>query len=192
MHRRSRLLTGLLLSCAAGIAQGQAYATDRGVWQAGGTARFSHQSASGGSGDVTTIALAPELAYFVAPGLALGVSAPFLYSWISGGHAISYGAGPTATYYFGTGTRTVYPYLGAAVGVTRNRLYASGIAAAVTTENLWSWEARAGAVRMIARNAGITGEVYFRHLHDAVDSGGGLQVALDEVGLRFGLGLFLY
>ena len=190
MSGRVGSLIGVLIVLDAAAAPAQSYATDRGVWQAGGVVRFSHQHGSGGLASITTLAVDPEIAYFVAPGLAVGAATPLLYSWLSGGHAVSYGAGPTATYYFGSGIRTLYPYVGASVALLRNRLYASGNA--VTTDNQWSWEARAGAVRLVARNAGITGEVYYRHLHETSTTTGTRRLALDEYGLRFGLGLFLY
>jgi hypothetical protein len=75
----------------------QTYAIDRGVWQPGGGATFSHGK-SDLAGETTSLSLGSGIGYFVLPDVLIRPGASFSYSNTSQGHSFNYGAGPGLAY----------------------------------------------------------------------------------------------
>jgi hypothetical protein len=185
----------LSLCILQSTARAQSFAVDRGVWQIGGSASFS--SSGGDSGERTTaLSLAPRLGFFVFPGLALGAMLPLHYVSESLGHSTGYGVGPELTYYFGRGSRRLYPYVGVSAllqWTTQKYSYPDDPTTRTSTFRGQVYEANAGAAALLARNVAVTGEAFYEDRHDRYSSTGSTsRVARDSYGVRFGVTVFVY
>lgn len=153
--RRLAILAGLLAALPAAAAA-QSYPTDRGSLLLGGGAGFSSSGTTVDGeeqGDrITSFNLSPSVQYFVVPGLALG--GDLSVSRFSDGEQsiTTYGGGPSASYYFGSGERPFYPFVSANVRLVRN---------SENDDSNLGYGASTGAVFMFNRSVGLRTSLYY-------------------------------
>ena len=169
----------LLLSLTAPVAAQTGYPVQKGNVSLGGTASFS-SSQFEDSDRLTTLTLSPSALFFVADGLAVGGNASFIRASSDGDSSSSFGIGPRIAYYFGGPASSVYPFVSAGVAYTS------------LNENLSALggEVAGGAVFMLSRSVGLSGEAYFQAQSYSFD---GLDESLsgNEFGFRGGIVAFL-
>ncbi|MEX2282012.1 MAG: hypothetical protein WEE89_05975 [Gemmatimonadota bacterium] len=131
MSGRILLNSTLLLAITALSASAQTHATDRGSIIVAGDASLTSTKAENDDDRTTTLRLAPNLQYFIRPGLAIG--GEVLLSRTSRGDASisQYGVGPRLSYYFGQGATTTDNANGEIEGKTNTFGLAVGISAFV-------------------------------------------------------------
>ena len=181
-------------------AQAQTYPVDRGSWIVGGAAGLTSSSADDDDGRSTSIFLNPNAQYFVRSGLAVGGHVTLSYSSQDNFSSTSVGVGPAVSFYFGSGARSVYPFVSAGTSVSSStisidRTFPGDIDLDRTTTS-YSFDVAGGAVFMVAKNVGVTGAVFYREQHfnldadsDAVDDD---DFDINSFGFRFGLRLFAF
>ncbi len=151
------------------VAFGQASPIDKGSLIVGGNANLSAPS-NGFNGDRSfNLTVSPSVQYFVAPGLALGggVTLGVLGKRFAGG------IGPKVSYFFkGKEERALYPFVSASASYFRAFGSDSGVA-----------DVSGGAVLMIAKNVGLTGEAFYTQ---------DLSDEANNLGLRFGITAFVF
>src|SRR5512132_2867771 len=162
--RTSRVvLAAVALACGAAAAapslSAQAFAIDKGVWQASGSAGFSSEDPDGAR-RLITIDLMPRAAYFVARGLAIGATGVYQHTSDGASRSHTLGVGPEVTYYFGRGSRRFYPYVGASVMLdwyqaTEPLLFDSSQTFTAKLR-IQLYRANAGVAAMVARNVALT------------------------------------
>lgn len=185
MRRRLIVLLGLALAVPA-AARAQTYAVDRGSWLIGGTAGFSSRADDGQDGRDVIAGVAPSVQRFVVPGLGLGLNLTITRSHFAGSSAVTvYGAGPTATYYFGRGARSAYPYVGGSVFLSRvhvsdNTSPPFGTATA--------YRPYVGLLTMVARSVGVDTRLYY----ERTLSGDEVFRNQSAYGLAVGVSAFLF
>lgn len=132
---------------------GQDYAVDKGVIMIGGEAYYMSAGGEDLYGDErrTEMLFNPGIAYFIMPGLALGVDFMY-YSWSHGDNDNSqFGVGPSVAYYLGDADSKMYPYVGAMLMYTSD--------ADDYTEMMYG--GGAGVVFMVAKNVGISAQAFY-------------------------------
>jgi hypothetical protein len=185
------LSTGCLLFLLAAPLAAQSYAVDRGVWQVGGTGRVSWFRVTGDGPKNSIAELNPRLGYFVAPGLALTANLQLARYGSSGGHVWNYGVGPGLTYYFIHDGRRLHPFLSTRTLLLHTRSSANGGSSYAT--NAFNWLVSGGAVVLVARNVGLTGELFYAHNHTGYDTGSGSTSSnSEEYGSQFGVSVYLF
>jgi hypothetical protein len=183
-------LVGCLLLSAAPC-QAQHYATDRGVWSIGGTVRLSHFRDRGNDVGTTILDINPRVSYFVVPGLAVGANLQFARFSSEGDVSKVYGIGPSATYYFIQRKTLISPFLSLRTLLTHSRSDFETFPS-VTTE-AFTWLVSGGAALFLARNAAITGELFYTHLKVTDDFGDVSQSNdAEEFGTQFGVAVYLF
>jgi hypothetical protein len=200
MTIRAYALAAALTLTGAAPVHSQTFATDKAVWQVGGNVHLA-RSRSLGTGTLlpsdgaTTVSLAPRLGYFLLPGLALTGNLSLSYTGQDGGHSWSWGGGPGLTYYFGRGTKSLYPYV---AGITQFSWLRSSqddrFGGASLRSSAKVWQLSGGAVVMVARNVGLNGELYYSrsYLSSSNSNGLGSSNTQEDYGLQFGVSLFVY
>lgn len=166
-------------------ASAQSYATDRHVWQVGGTARFtSYHVIDGGSS--RTFSINPRLGLFVVPGLAVGANLFLGHSSNDNTSATQYGIGPGLTYYFRHRSATINPYINA------NTLFIHSSFDGGSA-NDFNWLVSAGLAIFLARNVAITGELFYTHAHTEAEFNGQTgSGSSEEYGSQFGVSVFVW
>lgn len=193
------LFFGLLLAALLPLAaSAQEYPSDRGSWIVAGSASLISQGSDfDEDGRTTSASLRPSVKYFVLPGLALGAEVILSHLRDERFKATAVGAGPALAYYFGGADRRLLPFV-----ATRGTLTSShsrfeplqgpfGDTAPVVTRTSTSlsFDASAGGVLMIARNVGLTGEVFYTLFDSDVDEEDDRS---NIFGLRFGVAAFVF
>jgi hypothetical protein len=187
----------LVLGATTLIAQ-QKSPIGKGSWLVGGTAGLSHSDDGGGT---TNVSLAPFGLYFFAPHLALGGTVNLAHSsshtGIGDSHETFAGVEPTIRYFFGDLSGKLFPYLNASAGPSweKFKLDAPSPAGGEQTTTGLALTASAGLMQMLATHVGLTGEVYYTHLHQSTDEGSSLPDLThnrSEYGLRFGISAFVF
>lgn len=103
------LITFLCLSQAL-----SAQAVNQGAWMVGGTAGFRSESVKDSDVSVTTIDLSPNLGYFIADDLAIGLSLNLTSLSVDGNSSTNFGLGPFVRFYFAD---AIFAQLGANLGL---------------------------------------------------------------------------
>jgi outer membrane protein W len=189
---------GTLLASAA-LAQTPTTPIGDGSWIISGSAGLSSHHDETSDRTTTSLRFAPAGMLFVLPRLAIGATLPLSYSSDDGGHATSFGIGPSARYYFGDQAGKLFPFLGASVlpqwqNSHRTSVGINGSPVDVDGSNrVISIDGSAGLTRLIATHVGVTGEAYYTHMSSKTDVGSSTSSRdAYDVGLRFGLTVFLY
>jgi hypothetical protein len=171
--------------------QAQRYATDRGVWSIGGTARFSHLQDRGNDIGTGILDINPRVSYFVGPGLAASANLQFARFSSDGDVSKVYGIGPGLTYYLIQRQTLISPFVSLRTLWTHTRSDFEAFPT-VTTEAV-TWLVSAGAALFLARNAAITGELFYTHLK-VTDEFGDARQSNDahEYGTQFGVTVYLF
>jgi hypothetical protein len=182
-------VASLLCACGALPAAAQSHAVDRGSLMLGGTAGFtsSGSSVNGESLDdrVTQISLAPQLLYFIVPGLAIGGEVLFSRISSDGDALTSYGFGPAATYYFGREERTAYPHIGGSMQFA----WTSDDSTDADQPSLMGFRGAAGVLFMLSDAVGLNTELFYQLLERESDL---FDVDIDTYGLAIGFSAFIF
>ncbi len=187
MRRTLMVLLGLALAVPA-AARAQTFAVDRGSWLVGGTAGWSSRASDGEDGRDVIAGIAPSVQRFVVPGLGVGVDLTVTRSHFTGSPAVmAYGAGPTATYYFGRGARSFYPYVGGSVLVMRLHASASGPGPDLSGSST-AYRPYAGMLTMLGRQVGLDTRLYFER--DFADNA--FQGNSSAYGMAVGVSAFVF
>lgn len=178
-------LVGLLVAYAP--AEAQAFAIDRGSLLIDGQASFTStgQEVNGVERDdrFTTLSISPGVQYFVTRGLALGGDVLVARSSLGDDGFWTYGIGPAATYFFGAAERTWYPYLGASLSFIKQSSDDDD------DTSTFGYRGAAGAAFMVARNVGISTELFYNVTNWELGSSEG---ETDQFGLGVGISVFVY
>ena len=176
-------------------AQAQDYATDKGSFLIGGAASLSSSGNDFEGGRSTTLSIAPSAQYFVIPGLAVGGTIGWAYASYEDFSFSTLNVGPRLSYYFGRSAQNIYPFVSAAVGYLRS---SSDSGAFDQTASGTQFDVSGGATFMIARNVGLTGELFYTQRSEETDTDVGLlgdittAFGSDSFGLRFGISAFVF
>ena len=180
-------------------AQAQTYPVDRGSWIVGGAAGLTSSSAGDDDGRSTSIFLNPNAQYFVRSGLAVGGNVTLSYSSQDNFSSTSVGVGPAVSFYFGSGARSVYPFVSAGTGIASSTISIDETIGGIDfdrTTTSYSFDVAGGAVFMVAKNVGVTGAVFYREQHFNLDADSDAVEDEDfdtnSFGFRFGLRLFAF
>lgn len=183
MIRTRALLAAALVSLAVtGHAAAQAYPTDRGSFIVSGSAgAYTSTTTLDIEGDQDTenryseVYVAPQVQYFVMPGLAVGGRVTVNAGWYEGDSRTQFGVGPQLSYYFGRDERRLYPYVSAGVSYDG---FGNGEA------NLGQ-NAQAGLAFMLSRGVGLDSGIYYRGITQD-------EIRQDIFGLAIGITAFVF
>lgn len=175
----------------------------RGVWVAGGNARFRVSRNLDTDQMHYGVALAPHVGIFPIRGLSVAANASLGWSKPEGGvPSTYYGLGPSITYYLsGVGAR-FYPYA-AVRGFYEIHRRKGNIGPDDDPFNIderdhgWQGVVAMGVAQFVSRNVAITGELYYSRYGSRLDlelSGEPRQVRSqsEDYGLQFGVRVFLF
>lgn len=187
MNARKLASVVLLLPILASPLAGQSYAVDRGSLRIGGNASFSSTGTSVNGTDeddrLTQLAIAPQIEFFVVPGLALG--GELVLSRLSDGDDsfTAYGLGPAITYFFGSGPRSVWPFIGGSLQFQ----WASSDGD--DDPSIRGYRGEAGALFMASDAVGFDAAFYYQFLERESDL---VDVESDSFGLAIGVSAFIF
>jgi hypothetical protein len=191
-----KLLLGTTVLClAASVAAAQSVPTSpiaRGSRLIGGTASVARStSESGGSeSSVTSISVSPRMLWFLRDRLAIGGELGLGHSSGEGFSSTSWRLGPAVQWYFGELDARTLPFVGAALHFGSSSSESGGAEFSTSTQGL---ELVAGMTRLLARNVGLTGELFFARTNSDSESGtSAFEATSTNFGVRVGLSVFLY
>jgi hypothetical protein len=190
-------LCALILAATTLSAQ-QKSPIGKGSWLVGGSAALSHSKE--GDAGTTQVSLAPFGLYFFVPRLALGGTLNLTHlsstAPIGDSHETFVGVEPTIRYFFGDLSSKLFPYLNASVGPSWEKFKADGLGAGEQTTKGLDLTGSAGLMTMLATHVGLTGELYYTHVHRSSEVNSTSQPALtsnqSQYGLRFGISAFVF
>lgn len=190
--RRTICVAMVLLAAAAPAAGAQTSAVDRGVWLVGGTGRIYGHRDVGNDSRSFVIDLNPRVGYFVLPHLAVTANTQFTRSRNEIGWVRTVGVGPGLSYYFGGPKSRVLPYL---TGRTLFQWVRAGIHDAPTSvaDRQTAWLAGGGLSVLVAKNVGLTGELFYQWTDLHAERGDWVgENSAEQYGVQFGATVFAY
>ena len=98
--------------CLSGMISAQT--VGKGAWMVGGAAGFTSSKFKDADNSTTTVIIAPNLGYFIADDLALGLGVGFVSTSFNGNSNSSFNLGPFARYYV---TEPIFVQVGADLGL---------------------------------------------------------------------------
>ena len=146
----------------------QEYAIDKGSINVGGTAGFEKRSGdlyADEDESLTIISLNPNLLYFIAPNLGIGVEILYDKLSVEDESLSMFGIGPRAAYFIGSEESKVYPFIGASF------FYAKvGEDGMMTTDRQIFWSEGTsmgitpfgGVLFMLSKSVGMSIEAFYR------------------------------
>jgi hypothetical protein len=150
----------------ATISYGQNGPTNTGSLQLGGQAAFSSDgSSSDGARRYTKLQVNPSVQYFILPGLSLGGAVTLDRTSGRFGSITNWGAGPAASYYFGSHESRVRPFASATGGILRVQQHPQAISESgfsLRHETVPYYRVSGGALLMLSRGVGLSSELYYR------------------------------
>jgi hypothetical protein len=159
----------------------------------GGSARVSRFRDIGNDIKTFVVDLEPRIGFFFASHWLVNASATLTYTTSKTSRTTQFGAGPGVAYYMGGNRTRVHPYAQARLLLLRTVSEVKTVNIPRLVERSVGWSAAAGAVLMIARNAGVTGELFYMRTGIARDfSGGVTSNSAEEYGVRFGVSVFVF
>lgn len=187
-HVTVTLFVGIMLALCALPVGAQYSPVHRGSIALAGTAQFTHSRDIGNDADFSTLELAPRVGYFLLPGLALSANLRYRHDGVATGHATSWGVGPGLTYYVSGLSRHVYPFVSGRTLFTWSRFTGNtGVSSDVRQST--SWLVSTGALVLLARHVGLTGELFYQH--DRVTVAPGAFNSFETYGLQWGFAIFV-
>ncbi len=109
----SFILVGFLILSQSISAQ----AVNQGAWMVGGSAGFRSENFKDSDVSITTIDLSPNLGYFIADDLAIGLALNLNSTSIDGNSSTDFGLGPFVRLYFAD---AIFAQVGASLGLGDN------------------------------------------------------------------------
>jgi hypothetical protein len=190
-----RVHTGILLASVflgwRAPCQAQNYATDRGVWLLGGTARITGFRDIGNDTRTFVVDLNPRLGYFLVPGLALTANLQYARLSQDDGVVSRYGVGPGVTFYLLQRRTLLNPFLSGRTLYIHDRIESDGVEG--LTSKSFTWLVAGGAAVFLARNVALTGEIFYSHGHFSNEFGGSTQSNnSEEYGTQFGVSVHVF
>lgn len=170
-----------------------------GVWLVGGNARVVGFRDLGNDAGERGAEISPQIGYFIMTGLA--VSANAIASWSSrdrSGSNRQLGVGPGVSYFVSGISDRLFPYAAIRTLRTWSKFRSSSDAPLpVAVDGVqWTWTAAAGAALFLARNAAVTGELFYSRFSvaDVVNDGEPVDQRNSSklFGLQFGFRIFAY
>lgn len=131
----------------------QSHALDRGGWAVGGGGSLVSSKTDGQDDRRTTLSLAPEVLYFVTPGLGIGGSLGYSYGSQGERSGTSIAVGPRVSYYLGGSEASWHPFASLTAGWGRNRAD-DGQVTRTVDETMVS--ARVGLLHLLESQVGLT------------------------------------
>lgn len=194
------LAAAISIPCSVSARQN---ATDQGSFLVGGTAGLDQRTTTEQGGrEVTSdvLRLAPELQYFLLPGLAVGGMIEYrrMSSDIAdpGTQTLSItsdivGFGPSISYYFGRGARRAHPFV--SVSYIDSRIDLENSSGADNTQTMRYVDLAVGVVLMLSGHVGIEGELFWRD-GEIEEAAGTTSRSLEDrsSGLRVGVAAFVF
>lgn len=157
----------------------QTYALDQSSLLLGGNASLT-STGTGDSDRTSSFVLNPSAQYFIAPGLAVGGDVLLEYTSSDDFSTTRYGIGPTASYFFGSGERSYYPFLSGSVRAVHTNFDGPSDGATVMT-----YRGSGGILIMLSRSIGVTGELFYQ-MQDRE------EFEVNTFGLAFGISAFVF
>jgi len=167
----------------------------------GGRARFSRLYDAGNDLHEIGFELAPDVGVFIWRGVAVSMNARLGWSRREDtSSATKWGVGPGISYYLARPGWRVYPYAELATLWLKTNFSPIGDEPVFRSQENreWTWVGSLGAVLLLARNVGLSGEAYYsRYRVEATQiRPDGSRIFLanrsEEYGLRFGIRVFLF
>jgi hypothetical protein len=159
-----------------------AYAVDKGSLIVSGNAGFASMGGAARNDEtMTVITLNPSVLYFPIPNAAVGGQIALMRTSYQGNAETFYGAGPELGYYFGDQFSKILPF------VTLSYIY--GKQQNEYTESLLRFSA--GSIYMVAKNVGLSGELYYLVENYDVENSGS-SVSGYTFGVAFGIAAFVF
>jgi hypothetical protein len=195
--------SNLFVSCLAGLlvassivssrAFAQASPIGKGSWIISGTAGVNSQHFDGSDQTSTTVFVAPNALYFVAPGLAIGGQVSLGYGTNPSNTTTSFGIGPSIRYFFADQHAKTLPFASATVSPQWTSADPKGATLASSSTHGLGIEGTAGMTFLLVPHVGVTGEAYYDHSSMSGDVGS-LHVTQSgySIGVRFGVTAFVF
>lgn len=159
----------------------QTSAIDRGSLLLDGDASFTSNTAGVNNEDrMTLLAVRPAVQYLILPGFAIGGVVSLAHSSLEGLSSTTFGVGPAATYFFGKGDRSFFPFVSGHVNLDRR------ISNFSDSRNFFSYRGSGGVLLMLSRSVGLTGELFYRAQNSRGNSNS------NSFGLAFGVSAFVF
>ena len=156
--------------------------------QLAGTAQVTHFRDIGNDFGDTIIELAPRVGYFVVRGLVVSANLSFRHDANETGSGTSWGIGPGMTYYVSGLSRRVYPFVsGRTLFTWSHASDANGMI--VDRRSSTSWLVSTGALVLLARHVGLTGELFYQHDRFTVEPS---TNTAESYGLQWGFAVFVH
>jgi hypothetical protein len=167
-----------------------------GSWIVGGSAGFSRRQDNTLDQSTTTFHVSPTALLFVKQGFAIGGVASLGYSTNPSSDFTTFGAGPSARYYFGDPAGRTFPFVSGTFLPLWQKSSRKGSAFATsnTTERFTSIDGSVGVTQLLATNVGLTGEAYYSHFDLKLSDAGPIpeRQTSYELGVRFGIAVFVH
>lgn len=193
MSRTSILLATVCLTflTLSSRALAQSAPLHSGSWLIGGSASFTRDRNSQEEETTTHAGLNPTGLVFLNSHVALGGELAVGYDGLGhGGHAISYGIGPSARFYPTTMT-TWLPFLAVTAAPEWQRITLDGFPS--SHASLLSIDGSLGVTRMLATHVGLDGAFFYRHSKITNQfPASPAKLTQDDYGVRFGLSVFVH
>lgn len=161
-----------------------------GAWIIGGTGQFDHTDGQ------TSFSLAPTALDFFTSRVAIGGVGLLSLAQTNGGHAYSWGLGPTVRVFPGDPSSLTLPFVSGSVipeWATRHTTVSQGALNADVDTRVITLDGSIGVTRMLATHAGLTGEAYITHYDFRNTAAGSTSSSgTTHYGVRFGLTVFVH
>jgi hypothetical protein len=167
-------------------ASAQVPALSRGSLIIGGTASLTVDDDDKREDSITTVRVAPSLAYFAAPGLAVGGDVEIVHGSSGDVSSTSLGVGPAITYYFGR-EGDAHPFVRAGARYVRTD-------ASFGTEDFTATQTAVhggvGALFLLSDAVGVDVSLYYEHMRTKQEAAAAF--GHDTYGLAVGVSVFLF
>lgn len=165
------MIKNLLFTCLvilAGVLITQAQ-TEKGKFLLGGSTNLAFSSdkyqwdEEDQSEKSTDIDLMPQVGYFIANGLAIGLEFPFSHSWSDDEKSTSIGCGPFAKYYFGKSQFKPFLLTGTEFNKETSKYTYSSGEVSESTDRSFLWKAGGGIGIFITKNLSVDLSLLYVH-----------------------------
>ncbi len=181
----------ILLIGAVGPLTAQASPVQRGSIRLAGGASITHASDRDTDQASTSLAIAPDVGYFVAPGVAVELGASYSHLSAGGSTANGVAVGPGLTVYPWTAPSRLYPFVSGRLQLGRLS-GTSSVQGQDATTTTTTWSVGGGVLLMAGAHVGISGELYYQRNRNKLTRGSVATVDHTEAyGLRWGVVAFV-